>query len=62
VLGDKDAPDIHAIGQLIHNHVTVSELAMIPGAGHTLVMEKPAEFNTLVDQFLCKPDRIEARR
>ena len=62
VLGDKDAPDIHAIGELIHNHVTGSKLAMIPGAGHTLVMEKPAEFNTLVDQFLRKPNRIEARR
>ena len=52
VLGDQDAPDIHAIGELIHNHVTGSKLAMIPGAGHTLVMEKPTEFNTLVDQFL----------
>src|SRR5437016_4628192 len=29
-----------------------SQLATIPEAGHTLVLEKPAEFNTLLDQFL----------
>lgn len=52
VLGEKDAPDIHEIGRLIHEHVTGSRLVMMPGVGHTLVMERPAEFNTLVDQFL----------
>jgi pimeloyl-ACP methyl ester carboxylesterase len=52
VLGDQDAPDIHAIGHLIHYHVTGSKLVTIPTVGHTLVMEKPAEFNTLIDQFL----------
>jgi 3-oxoadipate enol-lactonase len=52
VLGDQDALDIHAIGKLIHNRVRDSILVMIPEGGHTLVMEKPAEFNTVVDEFL----------
>ena len=52
VLGDQDALDIHAIGKLIHDQVSGSQLVTIPGAGHTLVMERPTEFNRLVDQFL----------
>jgi pimeloyl-ACP methyl ester carboxylesterase len=52
VLGDQDAPDIHAIGKLIHDQVADSQLVTIPGAGHTLVMERPTDFNRLVDQFL----------
>jgi pimeloyl-ACP methyl ester carboxylesterase len=52
VLGDKDTPDILAIGKLLHEQVAGSELVMLPDVGHTLVMEKPAEFNALVDRFL----------
>jgi pimeloyl-ACP methyl ester carboxylesterase len=52
LLGDKDAPDIHAIGRLIHEGVGGSRLAWIRDAGHTLPMEKPNEFNTIVEDFL----------
>lgn len=52
VLGEHDAPDIHAIGHLIHEGVVGSRLVKIPGAGHTLVMEKPDEFNRVVEDFL----------
>ena len=52
VLGDKDTSDIHAIGDLLHTQIATSQLTIIPDTGHTLVLEKPAEFNTLVDQFL----------
>ena len=52
VLGEKDAPEIHTIGSWIHDHVSGSKLVTIPDVGHTLVMEKPAEFNMLVDNFL----------
>ena len=48
VLGDKDTPDIHAIGRLIHEGVAGSRLAWIRDAGHTLVMEKSDEFNRVV--------------
>lgn len=52
VLGDKDAPDIHAIGELIHSGVAGSRLVSTRDAGHTLVMEKPDEFNQVVEDFL----------
>jgi pimeloyl-ACP methyl ester carboxylesterase len=52
VLGDKDALDIHAIGELIHEGVPGSRLERICDVGHTLVMEKPAEFNRIVEDFL----------
>jgi 3-oxoadipate enol-lactonase len=52
VLGEKDTSDIHTIGQLLHEQVAGSQLVMLPDVGHTLVMEKPLEFNTLVDHFL----------
>lgn len=52
VLGDKDAPDIHTIGHLIHEGIAGSQLVQIPDAGHTLVMEKPDEFNRVVEDFL----------
>ena len=54
VLGDKDTPDILAIGKLLHEQVAGSELAMLRDVGHTLVMEQPAEFNALVDRFLSE--------
>ena len=52
VLGDKDTSDIHAIGELIHQGVQGSRVERIRDVGHTLVMEKPAEFNRIVEIFL----------
>lgn len=52
VLGMQDTSDLHAIGKLLHEQVAGSELVTIPDVAHTLAMEKPAEFNTLVDHFL----------
>lgn len=52
VLGDKDASDIHTIGQFIHGHVAGSKLVMLPDVGHTLVMEKPVDFNRVIENFL----------
>jgi len=52
VLGNRDTSDIQAIGNLLHRQVAGSELVMIPGVCHTLVMEKPVEFNMLAAQFL----------
>ncbi len=52
VLGEKDMSDIHTIGKLLHSQVTGAELVILPDVGHTLVMEKSAEFNMLVERFL----------
>lgn len=51
VMGKHDAPDIHAIGQLICEGIAGSQLVEIPDAGHTLPMEKPEEFNRVVTDF-----------
>jgi 3-oxoadipate enol-lactonase len=52
VLGDQDATDIQAIARIIHDGVARSRLVRIPDVGHTLMMEKPDEFNRAVDEFL----------
>jgi pimeloyl-ACP methyl ester carboxylesterase len=52
VLGDKDTADIQAIGRLLQEQVSGAKLTVIPDVGHTLVMEKPAVFNALLEQFL----------
>jgi len=52
VLGDKDTSDIHAIGELIHQGIQGSRVERIRDVGHTLVMEKRAEFNRIVKSFL----------
>jgi pimeloyl-ACP methyl ester carboxylesterase len=52
VLGEKDAPDIHTICRLIHEGIVGSQLVSIADAGHTLVMEKPDEFNRVLQDFL----------
>ena len=52
VLGDKDTPDILTIGKMLHEGVAGAELVTIPDVAHTLVMEKPDEFNTVVERFL----------
>lgn len=58
VLGEKDAVDIHVIAQLIHERIRGSELVKITGVGHTLVLEKPEEFNRVVETFLQKEERL----
>ena len=54
VLGEKDAPDIHAIAELIREGVAGSRLTTIRDAAHTLVLERPSEFNRVVEQLLAR--------
>jgi pimeloyl-ACP methyl ester carboxylesterase len=54
VLGARDTPDIHGIGRLLQEQVALAELVMLPDVGHTLNMEKPSEFNALLDRFLAQ--------
>jgi pimeloyl-ACP methyl ester carboxylesterase len=52
VAGTAALPDVEAMRQVVPNF----EAAQVPGTGHFLMMEKPAEFNRLLAEFL---DRIE---
>jgi pimeloyl-ACP methyl ester carboxylesterase len=53
VLGEKDALDIDAMGHLIHKGIGGARLVEISDVGHTLVMERPDEFNRVVEDFLA---------
>jgi 3-oxoadipate enol-lactonase len=52
LIGDLDAPDNHRQARLLANGIPDARLVEIPGAGHMLSMEKPAEFNRALLDFL----------
>ncbi len=52
ILGENDAPDIHAIAELLMNGLPNSRLVEMDDVAHMLNMERPAEFNRLVLDFL----------
>jgi pimeloyl-ACP methyl ester carboxylesterase len=41
-------------GEILHEGISGSELHVIPGAGHVVVLEKSAEVNTIILGFLAK--------
>ena len=52
VLGEYDQPDIYAISRLVHRTVPNARVEIIKDAAHLPNMEKPAEFNEVVLDFL----------
>lgn len=52
IVGEQDTSDVHVIGKLLQEQVAGAEVVMMADVAHTLVMEKPAELNTLVAHFL----------
>jgi 3-oxoadipate enol-lactonase len=52
VVGDQDVEDILKIGDLIVANVPGAQRAVIPGTAHHLNVERPAEFNRIVLDFL----------
>ncbi|MGB3717670.1 MAG: alpha/beta hydrolase [Candidatus Promineifilaceae bacterium] len=52
VLGANDQPDIYTISRLLHGTITNAKLEIIMDAAHLPNMEKPAEFNRVVLDFL----------
>jgi pimeloyl-ACP methyl ester carboxylesterase len=52
ILGDLDIPDMNAISQIIATQVKDAQLKIIKDCGHMSNMEKPAEFNRLVLDFI----------
>jgi pimeloyl-ACP methyl ester carboxylesterase len=52
ILGEHDAPDIHAIVELLMNGIPNARLVEMDDVAHMLNMERPAEFNRLVLDFL----------
>ena len=52
VVGEKDAPIIHEIADNLKKNISNAEKIVIKGAGHMVNLEKPAEFNHTVINFL----------
>jgi 3-oxoadipate enol-lactonase len=52
VLGDLDMDAVHEVVDLIAEKVPGARKAVIPGAAHMVSLERPAEFNELVVEFL----------
>lgn len=54
VVGEEDFFTPEPIARLMSDAIPGAQLAVIPGAGHLPNMEKPDEFNTIVNSFLRK--------
>jgi len=54
VLGDMDMPGIRDIASLICRDIPGARKVTIKGAGHMVNMEKPEEFNEVVEEFLTR--------
>lgn len=52
VVGDADVPDVLAQANLLHRSIADAQKVVIPGVAHAPNMERPAQFNQLVLQFL----------
>jgi 3-oxoadipate enol-lactonase len=52
IVGDRDVPDIQQIVEQLAAQVPDVRKVVIPGAGHIVNMEKPAEFNAALLGFL----------
>ena len=55
IAGEKDAGTPPAMSKAIAARIPGSRLAVIAGAAHLSAVEKPAEFNALVRDFLASP-------
>lgn len=53
ICGENDEPFLEP-SRRMHERIAGSELVIIPGAGHTPQMEKPAEFNRALIDFLAR--------
>jgi 3-oxoadipate enol-lactonase len=52
IVGDADMPDMLAIADLLATGIAGARKVILPGVAHMVNMERPAEFNRLVLDFL----------
>jgi 2-succinyl-6-hydroxy-2,4-cyclohexadiene-1-carboxylate synthase len=51
-VGDLDQK-FWAIAQQMQEKIPTARLAVVPSAGHTVHLERPQQFNTLVNDFIA---------
>lgn len=56
ILGELDAPDFHAITDIISQRVPNARKVVLPGVGHMSNVEDPKSFNETVLRFLADVD------
>jgi len=54
MVGEQDALKLPRYSQIIADRIPGSELVLIPGAGHAVILEKPDEVNAALLEFLEK--------
>jgi len=54
VVGELDHPEILRAANLLTNAIPGAQKAVIPGAAHAPNLERPVEFNQVVNDFLLK--------
>ncbi len=59
-MGEQDALKPPEYSRLIAERIPDSELLSIPGAGHAVIIEKPAEINTALLGFIEKHRRVDS--
>jgi pimeloyl-ACP methyl ester carboxylesterase len=52
VVGDEDKADFRAIAEHLAHEIPAAELAVVPGAGHLVGVERPDELSRLLLEFL----------
>jgi pimeloyl-ACP methyl ester carboxylesterase len=52
VCGEDDRMTPNKYSEYLHDRIKNSQLAIIPGAGHGVMLEKPHEFNRVLEAFL----------
>jgi 3-oxoadipate enol-lactonase len=57
IVGEQDQLIPPAAIEAMHKEMPGSELVRVPGAGHSVYFEKPAEYNRLVGDFLARHTR-----
>jgi pimeloyl-ACP methyl ester carboxylesterase len=53
VCGEDDRMTPKKYSQYLHEKIKGSELVIIPGAGHSVMLERPREFNRALEGFLA---------
>ncbi len=52
IVGEEDKLTPVKYSRFLHEGISGSRLSVIPGAGHLVMMEKPAEFNSALAEFI----------
>jgi pimeloyl-ACP methyl ester carboxylesterase len=52
ILGELDDPDIHQAAKIMADEVPVTRINSIPDTAHLPNMERPSQFNQLVNEFI----------